>query len=436
MKADMYNEFAPPVRCAIAQPTPAGTSENFEDDEDDIICLGMSFKIIPGLFQKPDAPRRRIPQAQRPNVGCKDRRTPMNTLTPHRRSIMTLAVNILRDIMERTSTVISGDIALQFFSRITLDNPVLDLYTEYHHRYAVVNGVIALGYLFRPRVSQPSHVEGALHHLSYNQEKDDYVNSIHGVRDVLAFTSSSTGGVCVRVFIVSGCAVDAILSQPHTMQHNIITFRAAYSLYPKTTFVDKISHPVDSLEPNVPAKYAAEGWTCASEVTRARLAHLPRELRAKSRYVGDEHTWTIDFDTTRDRPLDPTLFNSWHLLWWERERGQQVLEPTIERHVYIGPKSWLQNRVLGDVDHIREFTCELGTTQSDIHPHSIEDVLKALIRSGAKHLFHERQPAPAIVRRMDDVEMHPMVVLGIPQLILDSIDDDVPRKTREAEQQD
>ena len=37
-------------------------SDMEEDDEYDILCLGMSFKPIPGLFARPDAPKRRIPQ--------------------------------------------------------------------------------------------------------------------------------------------------------------------------------------------------------------------------------------------------------------------------------------------------------------------------------------------------------------------------------------
>ncbi|KAL1738788.1 hypothetical protein HDZ31DRAFT_50442, partial [Schizophyllum fasciatum] len=337
------------------------------------------------------------------------------------------AIGVLRDLMQRTSTVISGDIALEFFSRVYLDAPVLDLYTEYHHRYAVVNGVISLGYIFQPRVSQPSYAKDALHYLSYHHVKDDYVSHIQGVRDVLAFTQASASRVCIRIFIVAGCAIDAILSQPQSMQLNIITFRAAYSLYPKTTIVDKISYPILSLDGNVPMKYADEGWTRASDVTRARLALLPTELRAESRYVGDEYTWTIDFDTRRDRPLDPTLFNSWQLLWRKSAHRREELSPTIERHVYIGPISWLQSRVLGNVEHIRDFTRELMTIQSNTISHSVEDVLRALIRSGAKYCFHDRFPAPTIVRCMDDVETHPMVILGIPQLTRDSVDDDVLR---------
>ena len=53
-----YTKFAPPS----ARAPYAEASENEEDDEYDILCLGMSFKPIPGLFARPDAPKRRIPQ--------------------------------------------------------------------------------------------------------------------------------------------------------------------------------------------------------------------------------------------------------------------------------------------------------------------------------------------------------------------------------------
>ena len=223
------------------------------------------------------------------------------------------AVDIILDIMERTSTVISGDAALQFFSRETLDDPVLDLYTEYRHRHTVVRCLVALGFLFQPRMSQPSRIEDALHELSINRVKDDYVNRRGGVRDVLSFAQASASEARIRIMIVSECAIDAILSQPlstsedasctlsthanSAIQLNIITFQAAYSLYPRTAFVDKIVLPLDELEDSVPAKYASRGWSRSTEVTRSLLPSLPAELRAQDRYVGDEYTWTINFDT-------------------------------------------------------------------------------------------------------------------------------------------
>ncbi|KAL1711882.1 hypothetical protein EV715DRAFT_214686 [Schizophyllum commune] len=429
-----YRKFAPPS----ARAPYAEASENEEDDEYDILCLGMSFKPIPGLFARPDAPKRRIPQQRRYRLLCRDT---MDTVSRYCSTTFTIhrclgcffnanAVDIILDIMERTSTVISGDAALQFFSRETLDDPVLDLYTEYRHRHTVVRCVVALGFLFQPRMSQPSRIEDALHKLSINRVKDDYVNRIGGVCDVLSFAQASASEARIRIMIVSECAIDAILSQPLTIQLNIITFQAAYSLYPRTAFVDKIVLPLDELEDFVPAKYASRGWSRSTEVTRSLLPSLPAELRAQDRYMGDEYTWTINFDTRPDRPLDPLLFNSWQLSWWETRRQRPALHPTIVRHIYVGPWSWSQNRVLGNEEHVQQFTRELATQQPKDSRQSIVDVIQALVVSGAEYLFHAHLPTPANVRRLRDVNSRQMIVFGAPQLNLDSIDDDVPRMTR------
>ncbi|KAL1711343.1 hypothetical protein EV715DRAFT_215416, partial [Schizophyllum commune] len=299
------------------------------------------------------------------------------------------------------------------------------------NRHTVVCCIVALGFLFQPRMSQPSRIEDTLHELSINRVKDDYVNRIGGVHDVLSFAQASASEVRIRIMIVSECAIDAILSQPLTIQLNIITFQAAYSLYPRTAFMDKIrAKCIDELEDFLPAKYASRGWSCSTEVTRSLLPSLPAELCAQDRYVGNEYTWTINFDTRPDRPLDPLLFNPWQLLWWETRKQCPALHPTIVRHIYVGPWSWSQNRVLRNEEHVHQFTRELATQQPKDSRQSIVDVIQALVVSGAEYLFHAHLPTPANVRRLRDVNSRQMIIFGDPQLNLDSIDDDVPRMTR------
>lgn len=110
---------------------------------------------------------------------------------------------------------------------------------------------------------------------------------------------------------------------------NIITFDAAYSLYPAATFEERTSLWIpaspDVMTParsNVLAKYAKRGWSFTPVLTprKSHLFHVSEE-----RFVGDRYTWTVRLSTDniphRPRLLptspvfnwDPVVQNSWSL---------------------------------------------------------------------------------------------------------------------------
>lgn len=68
----------------------------------------------------------------------------------------------IREVMKRTYTIISGSVALQFFTREPIPGCDLDLYADRFFALDVFSFVVGLGYTWKPRPAQARSMEVAL----------------------------------------------------------------------------------------------------------------------------------------------------------------------------------------------------------------------------------------------------------------------------------
>jgi hypothetical protein len=103
---------------------------------------------------------------------------------------------------------------------------------------------------------------------------------------------------------------------------NLISDRAAYSLYPNLTFEQRrslVCATVGSSQEEARQKYTDRGWTMARSVTHAEVFDRRSSMRTGMRFVGDQHCWTLNLPTTTsDIPTlhsspDPVTTNTWSL---------------------------------------------------------------------------------------------------------------------------
>jgi hypothetical protein len=117
---------------------------------------------------------------------------------------------------------------------------------------------------------------------------------------------------------------------------NFITHRAAFALYPKTTFLRRLSLAIGNTmdhQEHARAKYAARGWQYIGSLTSAQMTgwdtHFGPELFSGERRVGDRWTWSIPLKTTyacdNDNVCDTTTLNAWRLTYFSPPRGDMQL---------------------------------------------------------------------------------------------------------------
>ncbi|KAI4294440.1 hypothetical protein K525DRAFT_145583, partial [Schizophyllum commune Loenen D] len=292
-------------------------------------------------------------------------------------------VNPFRDIMRLTGTVISGSVALHFFERTPVGDADLDLITEGQHAEHLISFITSLGYKYTPRHAQQKELQVAIRYARFRYAvRDQHVYPLPDtVLDVLSFKADSS---IIQVLIAANSAIDTILSFHSTPVMNAITFRAAYSLFPRNTFNNKAGIIFRTMHASEPIKkYKDAGYTLNSQCTERHYRSLGDEFSAYARYVGDKHTWVIDLDDRRY--IDTFLFNSFQVRF--SVRVNVWVMPTIVRQLYIGRSYWTQGRTFADAELLQPFLYELFRTQKNSRMHTDYDVIDAVLRSGRDPLF-------------------------------------------------
>jgi len=106
---------------------------------------------------------------------------------------------------------------------------------------------------------------------------------------------------------------------------NIISSRAAYSLFPHATFVQHTSLNIDSPGQDrdlARLKYANRGWKMISEIAPQDTLNLRSDFRIGFRWIGDKRTWTIPLplESGKEVPTneDLVMLNSFGLEYKHR----------------------------------------------------------------------------------------------------------------------
>ncbi|THH04355.1 hypothetical protein EW145_g5587 [Phellinidium pouzarii] len=213
-----------------------------------------------------------------------------------------------RVLQARTEMVVSGSSALQFMDRMVYPQSDLDLYVAKDHAAQVCGWLPTedgRGYRFVPSDRQ---IERGI------------------LTAQLALRSHNT-------------PMEYILSFHSTVVMNVITYRAAYSFYPKGTFEEGLMLPCDTREVNHDSgieKYKARGWTVTHFAAEPFSDPEEHAFVLGKRWVDDSSSWMILFnDCSRilrhagiptkniERVVDPITLNSFSLV---RNRARGLVE--------------------------------------------------------------------------------------------------------------
>ncbi|KAH7924257.1 hypothetical protein BV22DRAFT_1035321 [Leucogyrophana mollusca] len=273
-----------------------------------------------------------------------------------------------RSLQARTGTLISGSNALQFFDRTFYPRSDLDIYVHPGHVREVMEWLAEMeGYEFIPTNKQPGDFrrlapdnwDGTQRPTVVRADNDPadmepYV--MKGVKTVFTFVKV-TGLIVegeeellvVQVMESKVNPLEAVLNFHLSCVMNVIAFDAAYSLYPKATFNERLAlktrEPGEGEHALAMAKYTTRGWTLVSKVKPTNKLFMPYSVRT----VGDSSTWTIPLDVTgvQLRPAltptsqvftwDPVIHNSWELRYG-RTKMHAHYEPIVStrfRYSYL-----------------------------------------------------------------------------------------------------
>ncbi|KAL1674007.1 hypothetical protein EV122DRAFT_282430 [Schizophyllum commune] len=297
-------------------------------------------------------------------------------------------VMTFRGVMRRTGTIISGSVAVHYFSRTCVGDSDLDLYTEGRHARELFDFIHSLGYVYKPRESQENVLDDALvRAVNQFAVRDEAIYNQSAILDAFSFIR---GAAIIQVMVVFESAIDAVLDFHSTVVMNVITFRSAYSLFPYNTFIRRTGvHFINDVEDGPIEKYTRQGWRLRRTVTTAMFESMGREISGAIRYVGDSSTWTIDLDKTCAVLPDPILLNSWQMHW--TGRPGVLTMPEIRRLLYVGPRCWSQSRVFATSDLLKSFTKLTMDRRSE--GHTDDEVLSFVIESAKDSLFQNEPPS-------------------------------------------
>ncbi|KAF7975584.1 hypothetical protein HWV62_9297 [Athelia sp. TMB] len=250
--------------------------------------------------------------------------------------------SLFRDVQLRTGTLIAGSHALRFFLRISDADTDLNIYVNRGHAYEVGQHLIdKQGYKFLPWGPTGPQLFG-------NQESDgrlwdEYGDVIGGdgqplyskqsIHAAFRFTKVCPDGVSrvISMSVAVHSAVHLILNMHTTCIMNLISSHFAISLYPRSTFLRRITVPLhcNTTTPDIlldveREKYIGRGFSYHSSLNIADTITMFDAGTIRS--IGDALCWKIPLETgslspsahfTRSSAAYPEQFiysNSWRLL--------------------------------------------------------------------------------------------------------------------------
>lgn len=247
-----------------------------------------------------------------------------------------------RSLQARTGLVISGSNALQFLDRSFYPESDLDLYAHPGHVYEALEWLESVGYKFQPTSWQyqdwhddvSTDWDGTERRIdrhgqmTINLEPNMVYSDVAGVYTFTRPAAMDTETVMLKVQIIATkCNPIQTITQFHsTCVMNIITFDAAYSFYPVTTFEERMAIQIPgSNRLDAVAKYVQRGWRVYAVFGPEHVNHPKLFLLNEKRWVGDRHCWSIPLDTTGVTPRpalslsserfswDPSIQNGWRM---------------------------------------------------------------------------------------------------------------------------
>ncbi|KAF9072634.1 hypothetical protein BDP27DRAFT_1261414 [Rhodocollybia butyracea] len=237
-------------------------------------------------------------------------------------------IDLFRMIQHHTGTLISGSTALQFFDLTVYEDSDLDLYVDIRFCSLLGEFLLHIGYKFQPFKHQKSKFDEALAETvshdadlrlrrSQDQESRESFEE-YQTRGIATVFNFVRGGRMVQMIVSEKCAMDVILTFHSTCVINIISASHAYSLYPRATFIDRVSlknskfRGAEARNQAAQEKYNQRGWAIVGSPFAFRAMQKCSEF-ADTRCVGDSACWVIELATPGriTYGADPVRINSW-----------------------------------------------------------------------------------------------------------------------------
>ncbi|KAI0061378.1 hypothetical protein BV25DRAFT_1826890 [Artomyces pyxidatus] len=238
-----------------------------------------------------------------------------------------------RRLQQRTTTLISGSCALQFFDRTFYPESDLDLFTPWNQVPEVAVWLVGAGYVYMQVQGQKPPFDLARTQDDWLQRDSDASSDISGPD---FYPLSAFNVIKVYTFYKIGRTVDAahlkvqiigtsiapiasVLKFHSTCVMNAISYSTAYALYPWHTFEERCSliTPTVGLEQQQALqKYAQRGWGMESASDYGWWFELSSTGTAYTRWIDDRHTWAIPLSLDgipETYDPDPVATTSWRL---------------------------------------------------------------------------------------------------------------------------
>ncbi|KAI0061380.1 hypothetical protein BV25DRAFT_785025 [Artomyces pyxidatus] len=264
-----------------------------------------------------------------------------------------------RLMQARTTTLISGSNAIQFFDRTFYPDDALDLFVPLNKVYEVGTWLAGVGYTFMPRQGQTVGFDGVHDQKEWQKQLSDDSHSNDywglGARNrilVHVFTFHKANLEDVPPFKIQIMAarvppIGVVLSFHSTCVMNVISYSTAYSLYPNATFESRVALISSSFDKWDTPYYPYQKYV--ERACRMVFATGPRQFQVYeapfdtySRWIDDHQSWVIQLPTDgvvppsgRSLHPDPVALTNWRLRSRAPWMSSTLVSDPCLRHVYV-----------------------------------------------------------------------------------------------------
>ncbi|PPQ97060.1 hypothetical protein CVT26_001242 [Gymnopilus dilepis] len=212
-------------------------------------------------------------------------------------------VAYFKELLHRTSAVVSGSFALQFFGRLYYPSSDMDIFLRAAGADDVCSWLREEGY--NSNVDGDEYGEWGAgespHYTKAVMNKSSFHDPLLGVYAFQKIGSPPAGQdetLRIQVIVVDVDPVQHILFDFHsTGVMNFLTAFEGVSVFPWSTFVDRVSY-VSKIRRESDARVA--GWKKKYEgrgfLVKAGGSEVLQTLERGSRFVGDRRSWSMVFD--------------------------------------------------------------------------------------------------------------------------------------------
>ncbi|KAJ3874162.1 hypothetical protein F5051DRAFT_299817, partial [Lentinula edodes] len=203
------------------------------------------------------------------------------------------------DVQSATGLLVSGSAGYQFFSREIYDTD-LDTYCVLKECLIVGQWYMSIQYRFARREHQLSSFAEDFERVKNLQDNDGRGQTDYDDDSIVqVWDFQNDKGITIQLIAARHCAVDVVLSFHSTCVMNFISHRAAYSLFPRATFKDKVTVKLDNGKHNPSyeagiQKYVSRGLRVIETPAISRMLDGRSDLAAVCpRFMDDSRSWFV-----------------------------------------------------------------------------------------------------------------------------------------------